>query len=980
MKKEKLFLIVLAITLIAVSLTAQTVLPEKKVPPLTRLSGAEFKANGELLIRVWKDQRWIEAGRLPFNSYLLRREVDLAPYLEKSGPVLVSICQQGGGAAFVDAVRLGGRKPLPSRSAASPDVLKKLAQADSDLVPAGEQSLELAFAGDAPNTVLEVSGRIEGLILSKEPLQFPYENLWRPISAASRFYTYRLGAAPPPSTGPAQAAHWQAVAGRPPFFQQFAPTGSGHPAGTTYCWLGNDDNNLYVTLDFTSDNTCDGDKDYAKVYVKNGIQVKEFRVSVPETQWGKAYFVYTDKVSYQHKVYDFTIPLAELGVSKADQPLELAFAAYGTTVAYMGSHPRLAFDSKRNRYLMVYADEGTDLDIFGRFVKPDGSYDGPALPICSHAEMQVDPDVAYDALSDRFLVVWTDYRNFTVPFQMTDIYGQLLKGNGVLAGEDFPLSQANYDQTRPAVACNSKHQRFMVVWEDWRNYIIQPNLAADIYGLVVAADGSVYPEGDVNIPVASLPSFQFSPALAYSAKQDRFLVVWQQIGLGIQSQLWRDFPSGEDSAVIGLDTLLDAGSPDVAWDSFNDRFFVVWGIGGFASSRIAGGKIGLGDGDLYGQLLTGRGASFSTSFVVSNASGLQGAPAAAFDRLRRRYLVVWPDSRNYPAPVLIAKKATGPLPPSFLYDAYGQFVAADGFLVGSISTKNFLIRAALSGPGASDVAYNSLCANFLSAWNTGLTGSIGRFVVGPACGILPTVVTSPVNGITATTAAGGGSVTAEGGAPVTERGVCWSPTGLPTTADSVSLDGSGLGEFDSLLSGLLPETLYHVRAYAVNQYGTAYGKELTFTTLDQLTVNFLADPGGGLGGDTVQYVESGGDCTPVLALPDHGYCFSGWTGTNGFSGSDNPLTVTGVTKDMTFTAHFVPFTIQAQRLTEMAWLVRADYGKIICDVSGLAGVPIAKYVLYRRIGSGDFQLLKEIAAAEVLGGNYTYLDQYLEKG
>ena len=95
---------------------------------------------------------------------------------------------------------------------------------------------------------------------------------------------------------------------------------------------------------------------------------------------------------------------------------------------------------------------------------------------------------------------------------------------------------------------------------------------------------------------------------------------------------------------------------------------------------------------------------------------------------------------------------------------------------------------------------------------------------------LPFVNTSEPADITQTTALCGGEVTEEGGATVTERGVCWSTSLNPTTADSHQAIGSGLGSFSCTLNGLAPGTTYHVRAYATNSAGTAYGKDKQFTT------------------------------------------------------------------------------------------------------------------------------------------------------
>jgi hypothetical protein len=97
---------------------------------------------------------------------------------------------------------------------------------------------------------------------------------------------------------------------------------------------------------------------------------------------------------------------------------------------------------------------------------------------------------------------------------------------------------------------------------------------------------------------------------------------------------------------------------------------------------------------------------------------------------------------------------------------------------------------------------------------------------------LPTVTTVPVYDISTTTATCGGNVTSDGGAFVTVRGVCWSMSPNPTTAGSYTADGAGIGSFISYLSSLIPGAPYYIRAYATNSVGTAYGEELTFTTLN----------------------------------------------------------------------------------------------------------------------------------------------------
>ena len=97
--------------------------------------------------------------------------------------------------------------------------------------------------------------------------------------------------------------------------------------------------------------------------------------------------------------------------------------------------------------------------------------------------------------------------------------------------------------------------------------------------------------------------------------------------------------------------------------------------------------------------------------------------------------------------------------------------------------------------------------------------------------MLPTVVTALVTEITTNSAQGGGEVVNDGGAEVTERGICWSMNANPTLNDSHIALGTGTGVFTAMMNSLEANTTYHVRAYAINEAGTAYGLDKEFTTL-----------------------------------------------------------------------------------------------------------------------------------------------------
>jgi uncharacterized repeat protein (TIGR01451 family) len=111
------------------------------------------------------------------------------------------------------------------------------------------------------------------------------------------------------------------------------------------------------------------------VHAKTDQGLKEFTLRASEKQWGTADFTYTDKVEYQHKLYNFRIPLEELGIdsSRENEKIKLAFSAYGT--ATIGEQTfadsfglNLTADGQCNVDLV--ADDATSLGIFAQRFPP----------------------------------------------------------------------------------------------------------------------------------------------------------------------------------------------------------------------------------------------------------------------------------------------------------------------------------------------------------------------------------------------------------------------------------------------------------------------------------------------------------------------------------------------------------------------------------------------------------------------------------
>lgn len=95
---------------------------------------------------------------------------------------------------------------------------------------------------------------------------------------------------------------------------------------------------------------------------------------------------------------------------------------------------------------------------------------------------------------------------------------------------------------------------------------------------------------------------------------------------------------------------------------------------------------------------------------------------------------------------------------------------------------------------------------------------------------LPIVQTGDITEITETTAHPGGIILGDGGATVTDRGVCLNT--LESTAPGINKTScrTDTGVFNCSLTGLASGTIYFIRAYATNIVGTTFGEQKQFIT------------------------------------------------------------------------------------------------------------------------------------------------------
>lgn len=137
---------------------------------------------------------------------------------------------------------------------------------------------------------------------------------------------------------------------------------------------------------------------------------------------------------------------------------------------------------------------------------------------------------------------------------------------------------------------------------------------------------------------------------------------------------------------------------------------------------------------------------------------------------------------------------------------------------------------------------------------------------------LPVLTTTEVTNVTDTSAVSGGVISSIGSANIIARGVCWSLATNPTIKDLKVNDANEGRTFISKLSGLKFATTYHLRAFATNSVGTAYGNEIVFTTNNAVIptlitskIDFVTPTSAHSGGNVI---SDGG-----ASISSHGVCW-----------------------------------------------------------------------------------------------------------
>ena len=277
----------------------------------------------------------------------------------------------------------------------------------------------------------------------------------------------------------------------------------------------------------------------------------------------------------------------------------------------------------------------------------------------------IKPDVAYNRTDNLYLVVWW---GDDVRFQR-EIYGQLINGTTgeELGTNDFRISDMGpdgdetYSAEHPAVAWDSRQNRFLVVWRgiddssgEWEVYgqFLNGTTGEEI-GSNDFRISDMGPDSDTNYDVLDCD-------LAYNTIDNEFLVVWtgddnrwslveaeyevfgQRIDADAMTEIGANDFRLSDMGPDGSPTY-DASSPAVAFNSTNDEYLVVWSGDDNADPAIDG------EDEIFAQRLNGAtGEEIGENDFRISDMGPDGdrdasafSPDIAYNPNFNEYLVVW---------------------------------------------------------------------------------------------------------------------------------------------------------------------------------------------------------------------------------------------------------------------------------------------------------------------------------------------------
>lgn len=209
---------------------------------------------------------------------------------------------------------------------------------------------------------------------------------------------------------------------------------------------------------------------------------------------------------------------------RVDEVTAISVANAGT----MEIEPATAYDPERNRFLVTWTTESND--IYGRFVRGDGTPQGNAFPIARGTHEEKYSQVEFNTRQFEWLVVWQDNRrgNWDIFGVRLDVNGKKKVSPNAEPDSSFAICQNDSDQVGPRLAFNDLENTYLVVWTDGRNLMKKSwggLVNYDVFGRRVSGSGALLDSED--LPICAKEYYdELKPDVAYCGTAGKKLNEW----------------------------------------------------------------------------------------------------------------------------------------------------------------------------------------------------------------------------------------------------------------------------------------------------------------------------------------------------------------------------------------------------------------------------------------------------------------------
>ncbi|TFG69745.1 MAG: hypothetical protein E4H27_06835, partial [Anaerolineales bacterium] len=316
-------------------------------------------------------------------------------------------------------------------------------------------------------------------------------------------------------------------------------------------------------------------------------------------------------------------------------------------------------------------------------------YLGGDIIISALDNQQYLPAVAYNSNHDEYLVVW--YNQWA---GNADIYAQRISAKGKLLSwfnitPTAPTTPYLNDRMAPSVAYDPDNDRYLVVW---LYDIFNDGSDWDVHGVFVNWNGSY--QSPWPFIICNLSTQQDMPKVAYSPVEKEFMIVWMTAHPSLPAYISgrrMNAATGVLSASDSDFTISHATQarvrPEIAYNFSRNEYLVVY-------DNLQ---------DIYATRLTGKGAVLGGGeFPVAAWPGDETQPSVAYCRQDDLYLVAWQN----PQP-----------------DIYARFVTANGAVSAEVLHLDYTGVAEIS-PSVACTAGGAL---FLVTWQQQFSSLSGPF-------------------------------------------------------------------------------------------------------------------------------------------------------------------------------------------------------------------------------------------------------------